>query len=454
MTAFDVQDFVDRQPLSRAHYIAAVLALLAMFVDGFDIFMLGKIAPAIAKGMHVSPAAMTLVFVAQQIGLALGSFFVSPLSDFFGRKRLLVVSFVLFGLLTIAGAFSQTIMQLAVLRGIAGLFLAGVLPAALALVSEIIPGRHRSAVTGLAMAGYSAGNAAGASVAFLVPVYGWQGALWLGGLMALALVPILIIFLAESPIHLAMRRPSDPRIGQTLTTIAPTLKLQGDEVFILPTGPRSSKASVWDVLRHGRAPTTITIWLCYLFSMGNIALLAAWLPTFFQEMAGISIQKFAIALMISLVGGLAGMSSVGFLMDRIKSIWLLTAYFVGNAVTIAALGRVPFHNPGFFVLLTAFSFCQASGQGGLNILLSQYYPPAIRSTGLGWAGGVGRIGGIIAPGLGGAALMHSLSLKTTLGLVALSPCVVVLLLTFVLRPAGVTAHVTDMPDPVAPIPQA
>jgi AAHS family 4-hydroxybenzoate transporter-like MFS transporter len=379
-----------------------------------------------------------MIFVLQQAGLAIGSFAISPLSDLYGRKRILVVSFVAFGLLTIAGAFAQSIMQLALLRALSGLFLAGVVPTVLALVSEITPHRHRSTVVGITQAGYSAGNAMGASVAFLVPLFGWQGAFWLGGVLALLLVPFVMLFLHESIAYLAARRPGDTRIATTLARIDPTLRLDGDEVFVMP-GRERSASSLMDVFSEGRALPTAAIWICFLLSMGNIALLASWLPTFFQSMAGISIQRFAVALMVALIGGLAGITTIGILMDRLRPIWLVAAYYLGNASALILIGHTPFDHLLFMPLLTLFAFFQSGGQGGLNILLTQFYPPSVRSTGLGWAGGIGRIGGVAAPAAGALALTNSLSLELTLTLIAISPMVVAALLLVVFRPTHAAA---------------
>ena len=440
MAAFDIQAFTDRQPIRRPHVAVAALAVLAMFIDGFDIFMIGKIAPAIAQSFKASPSQLTLIFVLQQAGLAVGSFVVSPLSDIYGRKRLLVISFIIFGLLTIAGAFAQSIVQLAVLRGLAGLFLAGVVPAVLALVSEITPRKHRSTAVGLAQAGYSAGNAMGASVAFLVPVYGWQSAFWVGGMLALLLAPLLAIFLHESLAFLVTRRRNDPRIAQTLLRIEPGLQLDGREEFIVPTASKSKMGTLMQVFSDGRAVPTATIWLCYMLSMGNIALLASWLPTYFQTMAGVSIQQFAVALIVALMGGLAGIGSVGFLMDRLRPLWLVAFYYLGNATALILIGHTAFGSPVFMPLLVAFAFFQSGGQGGLNVLLTQFYPPSVRSTGLGWAGGMGRLGGVAAPAIGGLALTYSLSLEATLTAIAMSPLMVMLLLLLILRPTHAAAE--------------
>ncbi len=448
MAAFPVQEFIDRQRFGRPHLVVVGLAVLALFIDGFDIFMVGKIAPAIADGFRVQPEDLTLVFVLQQAGLAIGSFVVSPLSDMYGRKRVLVVSFAVFGVLTIVAAFSQSILQLAVLRGIAGLFLAGIVPAALSLVSEVTPARNRSTVVGLAQAGYSAGNAMGAAVAFLVPLTGWQGAFWVGGLLALLLTPPMALFLHESIAYLVAKKPDGPRIARTLTRIQPDLVLNGNEQFTLSESGARRTTPLLDVFGNGRAVPTFVIWACYLLSMGNIALLASWLPTYFNAMAGVSIQDFAVALMVALAGGLVGIGTVGFLMDRIAPLWLVAAYYGGNATALILLGQTPFESGLFVPLLAAFAFFQSGGQGGMNVLLTRFYPPSVRSTGLGWAGGIGRIGGVALPGLGGLALAHSLGLETTMALVAVAPLTVMVLLIFVLRPTYAVAerHAASQPS--------
>ncbi|MEP7351499.1 MAG: MFS transporter, partial [Sphingorhabdus sp.] len=195
---FDIQAFVDEQKLRPIHATVLALCFLVMFIDGFDIFMVGKIAPAVAQDFGVTPAHMTLVFLLQQIGLALGAFLVSPLGDLFGRKRMLVITFALFGVLTIATAFSPSILIMAILRGVTGLFLASVLPMAVALISEFTPKQRRATFIAVGMTGYSLGNVAGALAALLVPDFGWQSGFWLGGLMPLLLLPFLLFCLPES----------------------------------------------------------------------------------------------------------------------------------------------------------------------------------------------------------------------------------------------------------------
>lgn len=436
MKPFDIQAFIDEQGMRPVHYAVLALCLLAMFIDGFDIFMVGKIAPAIAHAFGVPPAGMTLVFLLQQSGLALGAFLISPLADHLGRKRLLITLSLLFGLLSIVTVFSTSITMLAVVRGISGIFLAGILPIAVALLSEFTPRRRRATFVAVGMAGYSLGNAAGASMALLVSDFGWQSAFWVGGVMPLLLVPVMMLILPESLSFRAVRNPADPAIARTIRRIAPDIVLNGDERFIIGRSERAGmKSNPLDLFRDGRARASTILFAACTLSMGTIALLAAWLPSFFQQMAGISIQRFAIAAMIGLLGGVAGMLTIGFLMDRIRPSRLLPAYFVGYGCALVILGRIGFGTPLFVPALFTLAFFQGGGQAGLNMLMAQVYPTAIRSTGIGWAGGAGRIGGVILPLFGGYALHAFFSLQLTLALVALAPFLVAMLL-LLMRPAA------------------
>jgi AAHS family 4-hydroxybenzoate transporter-like MFS transporter len=429
MTLFRIEDFIDRQRIAPIHIRVLVLCTVMMFIDGFDVFMVGKIAPAIAAGFGETPAAMTIVFVLQQLGLAVGAFAMTPLSDRWGRRRMLVVASMLFGVMMIASVFVHSLLQLAILRGLSGVFLASVLPTALALVGEATPRHRRASFITIALAGYSAGAAAGAAVAaWLIDLYGWESGFWIGGVLPLVCVPLILWLVPESLQYMVTRDRDNPAIARTLRRFEPALALTGNERFEVGDGSaKSGKASVMEIFTDGRARTTIILWACCLLSMGNIALLAAWLPTFFQEMGGIPIQLFAISAMIAFGGGVAGTLVAGVLMDRFGASRTIIAFYVGLAVALVALGQVPFAHAGFNLLLIAWAFLQSGGQAGLNTLIVQLYPASARSTGLGWAGGAGRIGGVISPVLGGLAVSSHLSLGMTLLLVGLVPLGVALL---------------------------
>jgi len=437
---FDVQEFIDRQRLRPVHFGILALCFLVMFIDGFDIYMVGKIAPAIAKHFGVTPAAMTPVIVTQQIGLAIGAFLMSPLGDKLGRKRMLLIAFALFGVLTIATAFSPSILVLAGLRGVTGLFLAAVLPYAVSLISEFTPLRQRAMFLSAGMAGYSLGNVAGSMTALLVPGYGWQAGFLVGGAMPLALLAALALALPESIAFRAAKDPLDPAIARTIRRLAPEITLTGEERYISRVRDAGkTRANPIDLFRDGRFVTSTLLFAACFFSMGTITLVAAWLPSFLQQMAGVSIQAFARSAMIGLLGGIVGMLSIGALLDRVSRHLPIPLFFLGYSMAILLLGHIPFGSVWFTSALFTMAFFQGGGQAGLNMTMAQVYPTHIRSTGIGWAGGAGRIGGVVLPLFGGLALAQAFTLKLTMAVVAAFPFTVAILVVFLGRSAAKTA---------------
>jgi AAHS family 4-hydroxybenzoate transporter-like MFS transporter len=450
MTSFNVQEFIDRQPIRRAHYVMLGLCGIAMFIDGLDVFVVGKIAPQIATGLGEQPSAMGFVFLLQQIGLAIGAFVATPLADRYGRKRMLIISSLIFGLLTLASTFATTLTQLAVLRGFAGLFLSGGLPMAVSLVAESTPRHRRGTFIAISFACYSIGATlgGGAIAAWLVEDFGWQSAFWVGGLLPLVSVPLMFFFLPESLQFTASRNPRDPRIPAMLRRIDRNLVLDGSEEFVAGDGSRRlDKARLTDIFRDGRFRTTTLIWLACVCSMGTTALLAAWLPTFFQQMAGIPTHRFAIYAMIGFTGGLVGTLSMGWLMDKFRASRIIPIFYLGLAATMAGLATVPFGAPVFVGIMIAMSLFQVGGQTGLNTLMTQIYPASMRSTGIGWAGGAGRIGGIILPLFGWLATREHFSLELTMSLIALMPLTVAMLVLLI------RDEKRAPPTPLAPAPE-
>ncbi len=416
MTRFDVEAFIDRTRIGATQSIALFVCVLICFIDGFDI--------------GATPAAMTPVFVYQQIGLAIGAFTMSPLADRFGRRFMLIISCLMFGAITLVSVYAQSLHQLAILRGLAGVFMAAGLPMAMALISELTPKRRRSTLVAVALAGFSTGSAAsGLVAAWLLDAYGWESGFWIGGAVPLLCVPLLILFVPESLKFRAERNPSDTSIAKTVRQLDPSVDLRGDELFVLNSGgTKGRKAKLTDIFSEGRLVMTALIWAACTLSMTNTALLGAWLPTFFQEMAGVPIQQFAVIAMIGYLGGVAGTLCIGWLMDRMRPALLLSGYYVLVAVCLNLLAWVPFHSAAFLFVVIAWSFFQTGGQGGLNTMITHVYPPRMRSTALGWAGGAGRMGGVVAPIAGGFALAQHFSLQLTMALSAILPLGVALLM--------------------------
>lgn len=438
MTKIDIEEFIDNQAIGRPQLLVLLVCGLVCFIDGFDMFMIGKIAPAIASDFGHPPEAMANLFVWQQIAMAVGAFVVSPLADRLGRQRMLMISCALFGGFTLVSVWAQTLTQLTVLRALASVFMAAGLPMALALISEAAPARRRATFVALSLVGYSTGNAAsGAVAAWLLDDYGWESAFWIGGIVPLVCIPLLYFFVPESIKFRAERNPNDPRIAATLRRLDRRVEVPEDAVFVLgKAGGEARKARLTDIFTEGRGLMTGVIWAACLISMTSIALTSQWLPTFFQEMAGVPIQQFAVSALIGYLGSIAGTLLIGYLMDRFRATRMIPLFYICLFAAFIAMSWVSFEAQIFVFILIAFNFLQTGGQAGLNTLITKIYPPRMRSTALGWAGGAGRVGGVLAPIYGGHAVAQDYSLQLTLGIAALLPftvAVLVLVLGRVIR---------------------
>lgn len=431
-TRFDVAAFIDERPIGWREITTLVVVSVALFIDGFDMYFFGKMLPAIAEGLGVSPVGMTGVVTAQQIGMAVGAFLMPPLADRIGRRPVLGLCLAVFGVLSLWAAYSTSVVMMAWLRGISGIFFSAMLPIGLALLSEMTPRRRRASFMSIALVCFSGANvASGAMTAWMLDIYGWQIGFWLGGLLPLLALPLLLLIPESLPFRVT-RNPDDPRIGDVIRRIDPRAGIVGGETFHLgETARPTEKLGPMAMFSGPYRIKTALLWCACFLAMGNIALLANWLPTYFQELGGLPIQEFAKYMMIAFVGGALGTLTMGWLLDRVNQHVLIAAFFFVDAVAIASLGYLPAGTVIFVIGLIVWNYCQVGGQTGINTLATLGYPPEMRSSGIGWAGASGRMGGIAFPMAGGFALNALFPLQTILLLVA-APAVVIALLILLL----------------------
>tara|TARA_A100001391_G_scaffold78331_1_gene50587 strand:- start:51143 stop:52522 length:1380 start_codon:yes stop_codon:yes gene_type:complete len=433
---FDVAKFIDERPVGAREYFLLVIVSVILFLDGFDMYFLGKILPAIAEGLGGTPVDMQPVVNYQQIGMAIGAFIMPPLADRIGRKPVLALCLVGFGSLSLWAAFSTGFTMLTVLRGISGIFFSAMLPVGLAFLSEATPKARRALFMSIALVCFSGGNlGSGVMVAWFLDDLGWEGFFIAGGLVPLIAL-LLLLMVRESLAYRVNRNPADPRIPAQIQALDPQTPIpagalfhMGDQDEVSPLGPLAMFGKRYLV------QTVLLFALCF-FSLGNIALLANWLATFMQELAGLPIETFAFYMIIGYFGGAMGTLIMGWMMDRVNPYWLITSYFLVDAVAIFMIGQIP---PGaavaFVTALIVWNFCQVGGQTGINNMATMAYPPEMRSSGIGWAGGFGRLGGIVFPALGGQALALGLSLPVIMTATAV-PALMIAVLVFALGVAN------------------
>ena len=429
---FDVARFIDERPIGTREILTLAIVSLVLFIDGFDMYFLGKILPAIAEGLGGESTDMRQVVNYQQIGMAVGAFLMPPLADRVGRKPILGLCLLVFGSLSFWAAFATGFTMLAWLRGVSGIFYSAMLPIGLALLAESTPRRRRALFMSIALVCFSGGNlGSGVMTAWFLDELGWEGFFIFGGIVPLAAI-LLLVFVPESLAFRVNRDGADPRLPSAIQRLDPAAQVPIGTVFHMGDQDEVSRAGPLAMFGSRYRIQTILLFAACFFALGNIALLANWLATFMYELAGLPIETFAFYMIIGYFGGASGTLAMGWLMDRMNPYWLIAGYFIVDAAAILSLGYIPPQAAVAFVTaLVVWNFCQVGGQTGINNLATLSYPPEMRSSGIGWAGGVGRIGGIVFPFLGGLALAAALPLQTIMFATAI-PALVVAALIFIL----------------------
>ena len=406
----NVPELIDSQNVGVFQIRITMLCALAVMLDGFAAQMIGYVAPSIAHDMHLGPAALSRIFAVSLIGLMLGALSFGPIADRFGRRRVIVMCTLLFGLFTLATAFANSAGSLTALRFLAGLGFGGVMPNAIALTAEYAPQRRRGTMITIMFCGFPIGaTIVGFAAVPILPLYGWRGVFVLAGIMPLLLVPVLAWLLPESIRHLVIHGEEPARVKQLLARMNPQLVFAGNTNFVI-NEERAPGLPVLHLFRHGRALSTILIWIAFFVSLLDIYLLSSWLPTVFHN-AGITLSLSALATAVFQGGGVIASLILGLFIDRFGAFKTVSFIYLLGAVFVALLGYS--HSIGFTHGAAFFAGAGiGGGQNRPNVLAASLYPTYIRSTGVGWGLGIGRIGSIAGPIFGGLMLSMHFPLNT------------------------------------------
>jgi AAHS family 4-hydroxybenzoate transporter-like MFS transporter len=399
----DVAELIDRQEIGRFQIKVLLLCATAMFVDGFDTQAIGYVAPALSTALSVKPSALGLVFAAGGLGAIIGGLGLAPYADRVGRKPVIVGSMLFFAVCTLLIATANTVPQLMWMRFAIGLGLGGVVPNALALSAEYMPKKFRVTLVLMTWLGFSIGSGvAGPIAAHILEAHSWRSVFLFGGILPVILAPLLIWSLPESLQSLAQRGAAGGRIACTLVRLNPRLIFPETTIFA-NSAKREKGFPVALLFREGRAPITLLLWVMFFMNLLALFFLNSWLPTVLHK-AGLP-QHLAIVIAALLhFGGIAGGLAIAPLCDRLNPYLVLACAYVLSGTFIAGIGLAG-HRAMFAVAATFFAgFFTFGAQNSANAIAATRYPTAMRSSGIGWALGIGRTGQIVGPLIGGLLL--------------------------------------------------
>src|ERR1700722_19762802 len=401
-TEVDVVEFIDAQPVGAFQLKLLLTCAAVLFLDGFDTQAIGYVAPALAREWGLTKAALGPVFSAGLFGLMIGALLFGPLADRIGRRKIIIVSTLAFGIGTLATAFVRDVNTLLVIRFLTGLGLGGAMPNTIALTSEFSPHRRRATMVMMMFCGFSVGAALGGFLAAgLIPYFGWRSVFIVGGAAPLLLVPILALKLPESVRFLALTGRANDRVAQLLGFINPKAVFAAATRFVVHE-PELVGVPVLHLFRSGRTLVTLLLWVVFFMSLLDLYFMSNWLPTVLNDLGASVSEAAAIGSMLQ-VGGVVGTFALGSIIDRFSFRALALLYFVA-VFAIGAIGQLG-HSAAFVTTaIFVAGFCVVGGQIAANALAAGFYPTSIRASGVGWALGIGRVGSIVGPLVGGALM--------------------------------------------------
>jgi AAHS family 4-hydroxybenzoate transporter-like MFS transporter len=414
----NVTRLIDDGKVSGFQIGAISLCALVAFLDGIDGQNIAVAAPIIIQKLGLTRAAFGPIFSSGLLGAAIGALTFGPLGDRFGRKRMLLIAVLLFGGFTLVTPLASSYGGLLATRFAAGLGLGGATPCFLALASELAPGRRRAMVASLIWSAFPLGISAGGFLnSFILTTYGWQAMFWFGGIAPLVVGVILMLWLPESLRFLMTRGDGTAAIAAIVRRISPNTPANARFVS---DEERVEGVAIRNLFADGRATLTLLLWVPFFLAFAVLALTVVWSPILLSE-NGIPPAQASIALGIHGLGALVGMSLAGRLIERFGAGAVLVPALVLGAIATSATGYSAASISTMSVTLALIGLLVGCGASGSIALAALSYPTAIRSTGIGWAMGVGRFGQVLAPLFAGAAVAAGWSNSALFVAVGIAP---------------------------------
>lgn len=384
--------------------IVVLLCFLAMVSEGYDIGIMGVIIPSLLQeaSWHVTAVHMGYIGSAAFFGTLIGCYLFSALSDVFGRKFLLISCLVIFSFSMVVASLAQNPTTFVIARGICGLGVGGIIPITCALTAEYSDSKNKNFYFALMYCGYPAGALLAAIVGMLyIDNYSWRY-LVAGGAIPLIMVPFLIKYLPESISFLLSRG----RKAEALN-LAQKLGIPQNAVIEYKRNDEEKInffVLLKEIFSRQHIKPTLLFWSSQIATVLGVYGLSTWLPQIMKA-NGYGITSSISFLAIFMLSAGLGSLFIGRLTDRFNTRKTIVFFYLLGGVSIYCLS----FNYHIFVtyILVALAGMGIIGVGMVQLgYITHYYPNKIRASATGWAIGIGRIGAILGPIIGGYLLAN------------------------------------------------
>ncbi|SOZ08378.1 MFS transporter [Cupriavidus taiwanensis] len=409
MRQIDVHQLADTARFNRFHALILFWCALIIIFDGYDLAVAGIALPSIMKEMGVTATSAGFMVSSALFGMMFGAIFLGTVADRIGRRRAIAICIALFSVFTAAAGLTNDPVSFSVTRFLAGLGIGGVMPNVVAQMTEYSPRKLRGTLVTLMFSGYSVGGMLAALLGKgLIESYGWQSVFLAAGL-PVVLIPLVLRALPESMPYL-IRTGQTATLQAVVSRLAPSHRPQAGDVFVLPADEGAAgSAPIRRLFQDGRGVSTVMFWVAFFMCLFMVYALSSWLAKLMAG-AGYSLGSALTFVLVLNFGAMLGAIGGGWLADRLPIKHVLIGMYALAAVSITLLGY-PMPSAALFVVVGLAGASTIGTQIVTYAYAGQFYPMAVRGTGIGWASGVGRSGAILAPIVIGVLVGMSLPLQ-------------------------------------------
>ena len=413
----NINDLIDHGKFSFRQILIVLLCLVFNMVDGFDITAMAVTAHQIGEDMQLSEDKLGLVFSFSLAGMMLGAMFLAALSDVIGRRTMIIYTLVLVGATVLLTASVNSLPALILLRFISGLGAGAMLASVATLASEYSPEKFRALAVTAVTAGYPLGAmTTGLVASSVVPEFGWQGMFVAGGSATLLLALVAFFMIPESLHFLCKKQPDDAL--QRVNRILQIFKIQSLQQLpsIEDTGSatEADRQNIYQKMLTLLTPefrrSTLTLWATFFLCISTLYFLMSWTPKLIINL-GYSADAGNLAFTLFNFGGVLGIFILGYLASKWSLSTLISIFAITSAVFMWAFAgavSLDFNQTSLMMLIFIIGISMQGGYTGMYAVAAKIYPIEIRSTGVGWAIGLGRFGAVLGPGIAGYMIASGL----------------------------------------------
>lgn len=428
MRHIDVHELSDKARFNRFHAGMLLWCAVIIICDGYDLAVAGIALPSIMKDMGVTAQNAGFMVSSALFGMMFGAIFLGTIADRIGLRKAIAICIALFSVFTAAAGFTHDPYTFSAMRFLAGLGIGGVMPNVVAQMTEYSPKKIRATMVTLMFSGYAVGGMLAALLGKgLLETYGWSSVFMAAGLPVL-LIPVILKTLPESMPFLIRENRLD-ELKQIVTRMEPSYRPDAGDRFALPAQDRAEGAPIGKLFQDGRGFSTAMFWIAFFMCLFMVYALSSWL-TKLMASAGYSLGSALTFVLVLNFGAVIGAVGGGWLADRFNIKYVLMGMYALAAVSITLLGfKVP--TELLFLLVGLAGASTIGTQIVTYAYAGQFYPMAIRSTGIGWASGVGRSGAILAPIAIGTLVGMALPLEQNFMAIAIPAAIAVIAVSLI-----------------------